>query len=109
MSQAAIETEGDAPDVAVLLNGDPTRQKDGGGFEDDAFVICESELHGKVVDVCVSYGESGVKGVELDWPGTNATCEMEPVEDQPETGLKFDARSMPGIEAEVRILPVTEL
>lgn len=95
------------PDYAVLLNGEPTRPKDGGGWDDHGYVETSGTLDGDNVTVHIGYSDLGVSDVSVI-VDEDLTVRLDPVTDQPDSGLRY-AGSERGVEAVVEITPADEV
>ena len=104
---APLKTTDDAPDYAVLLNGDPTTGADADGDDRGGYVETHATLDGEPVRVSVSFSDDGVTGVSVI-VHDDLTINLTAADEQPESGLKYDGGAL-GVEAVVRILPATEV
>lgn len=105
---APLLTEGDGPNYAVLLNGEPLSEVDAGGVGKEGYVQTIGRLDGEDVFVTVSTGRKGTRGVVVEWVDRDLEMGLDPADDQPDSGLRFEGSCL-GIEAAVRIKPETEV
>ena len=63
---ARIKTQESDEDLIILLDGEPLEFEDEGGNVDGGYVRGRGELGGETAFVTVSFGEGGMRGVEVE-------------------------------------------